>query len=146
MAGATAVPLCTAHPPKELAYYVADSNAVCILAAADDPKLYGLCKSVVDDFRPGTPLGRVNVSSSGSGGSGSGSSSSGGGSGSSSVGLSQSGSLAQRLALPLPNDEESESLIIYTSGTTGLPKGALHTHSSLRHQMTSLCEVKRCSP
>ncbi|DBA68150.1 TPA: hypothetical protein ACH3X2_013918 [Trebouxia sp. C0005] len=41
----------------------------------------------------------------------------------------------------LRHTENDGSLIVYTSGTTGRPKGALHTHKSLRTQIQGLCEV-----
>lgn len=41
----------------------------------------------------------------------------------------------------LRHTENDGSLIVYTSGTTGRPKGALHTHKSLRTQIQGLCEA-----
>ncbi|DBB14291.1 TPA: hypothetical protein ACH3X3_001228 [Trebouxia sp. C0006] len=41
----------------------------------------------------------------------------------------------------LRHTESDGSLIVYTSGTTGRPKGALHTHKSLRTQIQGLCEA-----
>lgn len=49
-------------------------------------------------------------------------------------------SLDEQLA-KLRHTENDGSLIVYTSGTTGRPKGALHTHKSLRTQVQGLCEA-----
>jgi malonyl-CoA/methylmalonyl-CoA synthetase len=38
-------------------------------------------------------------------------------------------------------DEARRSLIVYTSGTTGKPKGAVHTHGSIRAQIEMLVEA-----
>ena len=43
-------------------------------------------------------------------------------------------------------DEERGALIIYTSGTTGRPKGALHSHRSLKAQMYALVTAWEWAP
>lgn len=47
---------------------------------------------------------------------------------------------------PEKTDDDDGALIIYTSGTTGSPKGALHTHASLRAQCESLVSSWEWSP
>jgi acyl-CoA synthetase (AMP-forming)/AMP-acid ligase II len=46
----------------------------------------------------------------------------------------------------VPFDVERGAMIIYTSGTTGPPKGVVHTHAGLTHQIRTLCEQWEWTP
>ncbi|XP_028813046.1 acyl-CoA synthetase family member 3, mitochondrial isoform X1 [Denticeps clupeoides] len=112
MCGATAVPLYRKHPLTELEYIISDSQCSLLVAG----HLYG------DTLEPlakklGLPCLQLGPTST----------------------LS-SRALAEKVVdTGLETDwAERPAMIIYTSGTTGMPKGVLHTHSSLQAMIQCL--------
>jgi len=110
-AGGIAVPLCTVHPPAELAYVLRDTGARRAIAHPDlADRLGEACRQagielLTSPDRPVSPDRLVSPPS----------------------------------PILLPSvTEERRALIIYTSGTTSHPKGAVWTHRGLRAQVETL--------
>ncbi|DBA77783.1 hypothetical protein WJX77_012246 [Trebouxia sp. C0004] len=136
LSGGIAVPMCLTHPPSELQYVLENSEAKSVLTT----KQYASqMESLASKANIEMHL-LENIEASG---------------------ITQQGSqtlmqLAEAAAhskeaqaqqsldeqlINLRHTENDGSLIVYTSGTTGRPKGALHTHKSLRTQIQGLCEA-----
>ena len=127
--GGVAVPLCTAHPPAELEYFLDDSGASVVLGS-------GKYKDIMEPLAAARGATFVDVDAV-LGGDGTGS---GGGSGSGSAGGGTFTPLAHLNASDLA---ERPAMLIYTSGTTGKPKGVVNRHSALEAQITNLVDAWR---
>ena len=110
-AGGLAVPLALSHPPAELEHVLRDADVSAVIVDPEHrPKLEDVAR------RRGVPL------------------------------IDTDAALAPVPAAPaaagapvLPAvAADRRALMVYTSGTTGRPKGAVHTHASLRAQIESL--------
>ncbi|KAI9343983.1 putative long chain fatty acid CoA ligase [Obelidium mucronatum] len=111
---AIAVPLCTLHPPKEIAHVVSDSGASTVLYSPE-------FKESIERVQPLVPHSprweQLNTSS-----------------------LTANLKTTPITADWEPLDKSNGALIIYTSGTTGKPKGVLSTFSNVEAQVSSLHE------
>jgi len=117
LSGSIAVPLALSHPPSELDYVLRDAGISVVLATDEFQALLQPLTSEVGarllhvaPILPGQP--------------------------------SAAAPAAADAPEAAPVDTAAEgargALIIYTSGTTGRPKGALHTHGSLKAQIDSM--------
>jgi malonyl-CoA/methylmalonyl-CoA synthetase len=134
LSGGVCVPVAPAHPPAEVEYVLKDSGAAAVLAPEgaagklqDAAARAGAALHVWDPalFAAAVPEASVADGSDGSSASPRADSHA-------SAGTSSSSSTT---------DADAGALIIYTSGTTGRPKGALHTHGSLRAQAGGLVDA-----
>ncbi|CAG8603103.1 7035_t:CDS:10 [Acaulospora morrowiae] len=116
--GGIAVPLCTAHPPPELLYYINDSRASVFVThpefhdlARDIAKDAGIDKLLVID-RKDQKCDHYD---------------------------------SHEFEKPrlIPTDIYRRAMIIYTSGTSGKPKGVVSTHANLTAQVKSLVDAWR---
>ncbi|KAJ3029523.1 UNVERIFIED_CONTAM: hypothetical protein HDU68_011916 [Siphonaria sp. JEL0065] len=112
--GAVAIPLCTSHPPKELAHVVSDSQASTVLYAPE-------FSSVIDQVKPFVPnASKITWSQQ-------------------DLSISESSTTTTTTQVDwTPLNKDQGALIIYTSGTTGKPKGVLSTFSNVESQVSSL--------
>jgi len=113
LCGGVSVPLALGNPAAELKYSLEDSGAALMMASS--PYLATL-DSVVREL----DVSLVNVTEF------------------SAESSEVSSCIGEAVAAASKLDEERGALIIYTSGTTGRPKGALHSHRSLKAQIYAL--------
>jgi malonyl-CoA/methylmalonyl-CoA synthetase len=118
-----AVPLCTSHTPKELAYYLSDSSPRVIItqtpeyrakieAALSEAKLTSEVTVLdYDEQVPGSSSRKDET-----------------------ISVDDSYAFVGAHSVEL----DSRALFVYTSGTTGPPKGVVTTHKALTHQITDL--------
>jgi malonyl-CoA/methylmalonyl-CoA synthetase len=114
-AGAIAVPLCTAHPLKEMQYVIGNSTPSTLLAtqkfrARAEELVAPELLTQVEEFAPG-----------------------------------RTETVEVKLVDNDWAETQRGALIIYTSGTTNLPKGVVSTHSGLGAQANSLIEAWKMS-
>lgn len=111
-AGGIAVPLALSHPPAELAHVLADAGVSTVVADAEHR----------ERIRDIAEAGGISILATPS--------------------AEDLAAPAAELSARLPAVAESRrALMVYTSGTTGRPKGAVHTHATLRAQIESLVEA-----
>ncbi|BFZ59305.1 hypothetical protein YB2330_000311 [Saitoella coloradoensis] len=129
-AGAIAVPLCTAHPVKEMRYTLRDSAAGIVAAS---PLYTSKIKQVLDDDDDGEFKDRVLLVTTPT-----------------FAPTPTSASTTTSAAVTIDEtheiDENQRAMIIYTSGTTGSPKGGVSTHLTLKSQITSLVHAWSYAP
>jgi len=116
--GGIAVPLCTAHPAKEMRYVLGDSMPSALIAT---PKFRTRAEEIFDAKIP--HLLQLQE-------------------------LAPEREQEVKVELHDNNWKETKrgALIIYTSGTTNLPKGVVSTHTSLSAQASSLITAWEMSP
>ncbi|ODQ56299.1 acetyl-CoA synthetase-like protein, partial [Saitoella complicata NRRL Y-17804] len=118
--GGIAVPLCTAHPVKEMRYTLRDSAAGLVVASPlfeskirevlDDEEFKDRALLITPTFTPTSSVSAVTIEED------------------------------ERI------DENQRAMIIYTSGTTGSPKGGVSTHATIQSQITSLVHAWSYTP
>jgi len=121
--GGIAVPLCNAHPAKEMRYVLSDSTPSALIATS---KFWARAEEILDSdtsrllHLEGFPPSAKALSSS------------------------------TQAEVELKDNDWKETkrgaVIIYTSGTTSLPKGVVSTHSSLDAQASSLITAWNMTP
>ncbi|KAF8438298.1 hypothetical protein BGX38DRAFT_1209861 [Terfezia claveryi] len=136
-AGGVAVPLCTSHPLKEMAYVVADSGAGLVLGTREFlEKVEEVVEAVRrekgvqlgGEIRVGGVEGLFSPPPPGEGEEG------------------PAGVVVSKSDIDTSTLLYKRALIIYTSGTTSLPKGVVTTHLNLSAQSASLKLAWNYSP
>lgn len=115
-AGGVWVPLAVSHPPRELAFVLADAEPDAVLVAPDmagriEDAIAILREEGVDPTWAPQTVGELSA-------------------------------LTEGTAQTLPEvADERPALMIYTSGTTGRPKGVITTHGNVNAQVAALTEA-----
>ena len=122
--GNAAVPLCTIHTPKELAYYLEDAQPEVIVTQT--PEYRGRVEQALGEVNLSIPILDYDEATSGS--------------------ISEDDAYGASLLATHDLQSGDPALFIYTSGTTGPPKGVVSSHRAFTAQITDLVSAWDWTP